>query len=168
MLQKKEITPEAINEGMTYDQTCWVAIDTSSSEKTKVIFYNPGQAKPDEDFEKFEDFAKYIFEENFKVGKDGPVETDINPNKCTKSACDVKEVGDFCEDLGKSFSTLQADGQIIDVYKGISLEKLPELIKVAQKDLENMEESAKSDYAESADLASDPYRYYGVRRSDFF
>ena len=162
----KEIDPTPVFEGMTYDSSCWLAINVSSSEKTEVIFYNPKQMSSDEGFEKLSQFAEYVFDENFISRDDKPL-VDINETKCTKSACDVKEDEDYDEETGRSWKIQIPDGQIIDVYKNIPKEKISELIKAANTDLSNMEKDAVSNAKDDNLLRNDPHRYYGVSPSDF-
>jgi hypothetical protein len=169
MKNKKEITPKPIMEGMTYDDNCWVAINTSSENETEVIFYNPSQVKDiDDGFDKLESFAEIVFEDHFSISGDNDTETDLKPAKCTKSGCATEEVEDYDEESGRCWKEWAANGQIIDVYKNIPLDKLPELIEAAKKDLKTMEEGAIENAADTKLYNKDPYAYHGVSRSDFF
>lgn len=166
--EKEEIELKPVVEGMTYDENCWVMINTKSAEKCEIIFFNPHQ-KMDTDFEEVEklsEFAKSMFENEFCISNDGDVQTEINENKCTKSGCDVTEAEDYDEE--RSWKYLSASGQIIDIYKNKTLDELVTLVKEAQKDLDNLEVNAKENMADQQSYEKDPYAYYGVSRSDFF
>lgn len=166
--EKEVIELKPVTEGMTYDQNCWVMINTRSSDACEIIFFNPSQ-KMDTDFEEVEklsEFAESMFDNEFSISSDDDVETEINENKCTKSGCDVTEHEDYDEE--SCWKYLSASGQIIDIYKNKSLDELVELVKEAKKDLNFLEEAAKDNMADTQSFQKDPYAYYGVSRSDFY
>lgn len=160
----------ALEPGMTFDETCWVAINTTSYEKTEVIFFNLSQKENtnSEDLENFEDFCEYVFEEYFAINsREAEVQTDISPGKGTKSGCVVEEVEDFDEESNRVWTELSAKAQIIDVYKNKTMEEVKELIKIAKKDLDNLEANEKEATQDSISYQKDPYAYHGVSRNDF-
>lgn len=170
--KEKEVAFDLIplEKGMTFDETCWVAVNTRSDETTEVIFFNSNQKEGTncEDLEKFEEFCEYVFEDYFFLdSRDAEVQTDISPVKGTKSGCVVKEVEDFDEDSNKCWTELIAEAQIIDVYKNKTLDEIKQLVQVASKDLDNLESNSKSDMSETISYQNDPYAYYGVSRNDF-
>lgn len=167
---KEDFCLTPLEENMTFDAQCWVAINTTSSEETEVVFFNPNQKENtnSEDIEIFEDFATMIFENHFSLNDDNSEsQTDINPNKCTKSGCLVEEVEDYDEESGRVWKELHANAQIIDVYKNKNMEDIKELVKVAKKDLDNLEINSKESSRDQIAYQKDPYSYYGLNRNDF-
>ena len=167
---KKEMTYEPFIERMTLEEGSWILIDAQSTEETKVVFFNPKQ-DPEintEDALTFKNFAEYYFDENFQHSIRDGANMDFKENIAYAAGAKATQDEDYDEDSHRSFKIWVADAQVINVYKDLKLENIPEMIKKTEKEVEEVEKEEIEAAQDNADFQKDPYAYYGVRRSDFF
>jgi hypothetical protein len=162
---KKEINPEPYLVNMTYDEDCWLIIDSRTKDSTHVCFYNQKQ-DPEKEFEKLNDYAQAYFDDEF-CNFDAP-KTEYSEKASSASGCNVTEDDYFDEDSRKSWKILVADGQVIEVKTGVKLENIKKEISKVESNLEDLSIDSISDAKDAAEEIADPYKYRGLRRSDFF
>lgn len=155
------------------DDNCWVVIDVSSEHGAKVSYINPNSVEENgdpfsNDSEGFKYFAEYIIGENFKYGDENSSQISISDKIATASGATGSIEEDFDEDSKKTFNISVGNAQIIEIHNGIELSKIPQIIKSNLKEIESLEREAANDASDSDSLRKDPYKYYGVSRSDFF
>lgn len=171
MINKKEIeaeplfaTEEQKAKGLCHDS--WVIITASSEEKQQVFYFNP--SVDTEDYENFKEFVESEMDDFCCPGDDPQINKSIKDNYGTISGYTGKIENDYDEDSRKEFKTAVGQAAIMDFHKGgITKEKLPEILNSMKKDLEGLISQGASSAQDGSDFQSNPYKYYGVRRSDF-
>jgi hypothetical protein len=164
---KKEITPEPYLANMTYDEDCWLIIDSSTSstkDTSYVCFYNPKQ-DPTKEFETINEYAQAYFDDEFSSFNYPKIEH--SEKSATAYGCDVSEDEDFDEASGRSCNVLVPNGQVIEVKTGIKLEDIKKEIFNVETTLDNLASNSKSEAKEAADEREDPYKARGLSRRDF-
>lgn len=172
MKKKFDITPTIENEKETeLTKESWVCMMAGTEEETKVFFYNPKNHENEEDaFESFEQFIEYHSDNDFYVGGDNVEKSELKKeNYVSISASSASMEEDYDEDSGKSWMAPVAQVMIMDFYKGgINKDDLDIKIKELEKSVDDVAADAKYDVVDDYEYNKDPYKYYGVKRSDFY
>lgn len=160
----KEIKIQPYLKDMTYDENAWLIIDCKTGDTPYVSFYNPGQDS-DKEFESLSDFAQLYIENAFKRFDDSKIE--YKDNTATASGCSVSEGGDYDEETGRSWKTMDSTGQVIEVMTSVKLENIQTEVQQVMKQLISVEKDGIEMEQEAALERKDPYAYRGLSQKDF-
>ena len=159
LIDKKNFTEEELNENS------WVVISIES-DKNPVIFYTSVDSGLSE-FDNFNEFAEYYIDEvsSGKLQKLSSINND--------SSIEVQRVNSYIEDdvsiNNKIIEVATTNAQIIKCFKsGISLSNLEQIIKNLTQQLKSLEHNHSEATLDANDLSSDPHKYYGLNKKNFF
>lgn len=145
----------------------WLILTASTEEKPKVFYFNPS-VDPTE-YENFKHFVESNMEDFSSPGGKESTTKVIKDDYATICGYSGSMEDDCDEESRKSFKVAVGKGAIMEFHKGgVNEEKLIELVKAIKKDLENLESEGAYQAKDNADFQADPYKYHGVRKSDFF